>query len=214
MQYVVNLWYEMLTFFCMRLKPFVLRHAHPPPSVVEVFAKDSSISICIMTEMIERLNDMTHTEGYLALHDKESVLTVSEGTSQEGLMPGIRFLGRLTRTYPTNPEDALKVDAALERVVDFITASKECESLEEAVAEHIEILEAAFDPDFLWMDGFDSMSVLDVCWAGIFRWVSERDVKMVMPPNLKCWWKQMGPQSDHSSDDSDDEVYQTDSKED
>jgi glutathione S-transferase len=117
-----------------------------------------------------------------------------------GAMAAVRYLGRLSRTYPTTPQTALRLDEALDDLQMFLVQIDR--GLEEVILlEMLQSVEKRFNGTDVWMGGFERMTILDVCWAGVIRWLFERHVYTSESmkkefPQLNVWWTRLADGDD------------------
>ena len=209
-------WHDLMTFTCRKIKHSVLAYAHPLPCIIEVHVGcERSISVIMMQEMIECINDTCDVVFIPNSCEGNTVcIETNDETRVSGVMPAIRYLGRIGCMYPTTPESALQIDASLDRIGDLISETqkwdeKDKDTCQGIVVKHMQALEDEFHSRHVWIDGFDEKTVLDVCWTAIFRWIFENEVLSEMGeeyPNLVCWWRHIRPEYvlDESSEDESD----------
>lgn len=215
-------WTDAVRGVSQRLKHRVLDSAHPLPRLVEVHVgNEHRVSAMIMAEMVESVRD--HLDTVLLITDStegnEVSTEVDDTVRVTGVVSAVKYLGRLARSYPTTPTNALIVDGSIETMQRFLAIvvewdeedSIEVESLQPLLREWMDTLESRFDPDYVWMEGFTEKTIVDVCWTGIFRWVFENNLFEITHdyPNLACWWRFVRPDyvllGESSEDEEDDD---------
>ena len=222
LHYLLSLewWHAAVAFLSRQLKHTVLRYAHPTPRVVTVgVARASSIPGMIMSGFADQ-DDSVVVATMSAEGNDVRLCQIEDSNRPCGLMAAVRYVGRRGYLFPTTPENALLIDVGLDAagslsgVLDELerrgSSAEEKTAILPVVVYHMETLERDFHPKKIWIDGFDQRSVLDVCWAGIFRWMIANDILDSVGddfPSLSCWWHHVRPRDnseDYTHDDTDD----------
>ena len=212
-------WHDAMAFTCRKIKHSVLAYAHPFPSIIEVHVgREHSIPAKIMSEMLDCIDYCNDVYISNSCQENDVFTEVNDDIRVPGLLAGIRYLGRISRMYPTTPETALQIDASLDRVSHLIDvmhkweennfSKDEKELIQGIVAKHMQNLEEQFHSKLIWIAGFDQKTVLDVCWTAIFCWFSENNIVSEIGeeyPNLACWWQHVRPEYVVLDEISDDE---------
>lgn len=222
--------YHMFNRIALFLKHPVLEWAHPLPWSVEVHVRGvDSLESWVIDEVIyncgtKPIRKVTRT---LCLECPVGVSVNNDPYICFGTLSACRYLGRLSRFYPTTPESALLVDSSLELLKEFITLLHQWNvqtvddvgmaCLRAHVSKYSNILESRFQDCGVWMEGMDSKSLADVCWMGAFRWIFENDLMVEEGlqsfPQLAEWWEMMsgiflpedGGEGDNKGSDEDDD---------
>ena len=181
-----------LHHLCGSVKHWVLDTAHPTPLKLRVFAgTPGSVDRLILCEVLSHV-DIPGLEQCCDDDDMRTptVWTESGACGVTGTMAVCRYIARLWRLYPVNPENALAVDGILEKLQSFcrdLTAleEEEEEEIESIIEAHLDILECHLCnlvqdridgddetlPSIPWMSGLDGLTVADIAWAGCLDWV-------------------------------------------
>lgn len=176
----------ILSAILSRLKHLVLDLAHPLPVEVELYSgHETSLHGMVLTEAFHSLDFPNTSITYYDI-DCDVVVRVDDDVEVQGIVPVLRYLGRLNRTYPTAPLSALLCDAALDILSDFL------HDPESRTPSSLQSLEGMLHDD-AYLSGLDSMSIADVAWRGVMKWILRRDpvaLTSEMYPNLYRWWTQ------------------------
>lgn len=190
-------------------KHTLLEYAHPLPSLTEIHVGGSKgVNALVMEEMMRCMQSVPNVVLVTESTEENVVqLEIDDDVLVEGLMITIRFLGRLSRRYPITPSSALFVDSNLDRLQQFLPTLYEWSCTEQLdkervmarVSSELEWLETRFCEDSVWLEGFDSKTVADVCWTGVIRWIVENDLwepdmTTSQYDNLACWWSCVRPE--------------------
>lgn len=204
-----NMWLSLLWTY---LKHFVLDLVHPLPPAVDLFqgapgtVEHSIVRRVVSCTELPKLTIRAHGE------DDEEDATGSrlpavwpDGDFEAGGVPSTgcfavsRYIGRLWRLYPVNPQNALAIDSSLDLLARFIADVDDCDQTEvrKHVRTYMKILErrmSVHDED--WMENMSSQSLADLAWAGAFEWASQSDDLFAEGsdmefPRMGLWWEMM-----------------------
>ena len=127
-----------------------------------------------------------------------SVQLFGDDIEVTGCLSVARYMGRLYRIYPLDPQNALLVDSILERLVQFQTPfmyydkpqplGLDCVPdtyvdwlrtvhVPRALKEFEDLQQAhgvSCESDRVWLAGMDSTSLADLCWAAAFNWSAKQ----------------------------------------
>ena len=156
------------------LKHIMLDCVHPyPRRVVLHVPPEPSIGAAILASLRDK-----HV-GEIEIEESEEgevKVEVDGRVRAHGLFTACRYLGRLARSYPINPANALLVDASLETLqmmVDACDAVGADEWENEKVRPFLESLESQYGTT-LWLHELDRPSLSDFCWTAALHHISER----------------------------------------
>lgn len=200
------------------VKHYVLDAAHPLPRRVLVTAPPvDTLEGLVMEEVCSNVP----LDGLVLEHDPDAT-TSSVRVDGEAAVTGpcaiVRFLGRLWRSYPVTPANALLVDSALERLHDFLSLSEsEGDALAAQTLRHVGRLEhECFEDGAPYLHGFGRPTIADVAWCGAIRWVVENDVCDFGDGDYPCmaeWWSAVRPEYVVVDTDDEDDVAQVEEEE-
>lgn len=178
------------------LKHWILDRAHPLPTEVRVYpGVPGTLEYAVTRAVLARAPVVG-----LELREKgaEAEPTVwpdgEDGEEVTGFLAVARYLGRLWRLYPTDPRNALPVDASLDLLASFAheAASASPALLQDAVAACAHSLEERLG-DGPWLEGMGACSLADACWVGVFAWARAADAWdddcFEQTPRLRVWWR-------------------------
>lgn len=175
-----------------------------PPRHVEICPGPSkAVSFRILKAVLRHVDlDFVHYVPYTNADDSSTPvpwIKLADDVEEEiGLMSICRYLGHRAQLHAANAEDALVVDAALERLHECIAGfdGAECERsghtvLQEALM-HLE--ERLLHQPWL---ALDRLCLADVCWFGAIEWWGDNDSLPTEKefadtyPNVVAWLSQM-----------------------
>lgn len=206
---------DLLHRICLFFKPFILTYAHPLPRIIDVFTgKPDTMEHAIVQELLIYTDQLDGRVYKNPFNNGDNVVPAiwidNQVVPTYGCMAVCRYLGRLWRLYPSCPRNALAADGSLDLLQRLIYAKHDNNNqLVVYMAELEERLER-FDDTSTWMEGFDTLSVADVCWAGAIRYLLKKDMFEIdkeMFPKIASWWDDINEStaSETSDDDSDNE---------
>lgn len=169
----------MLQRLATAAKHCVLDAAHPVPTEVRVACGAPRTDRFLLEELTR------HTTLLVLLKEESAAVTtvhVRDDLAVEGLFPALRYVGRRTRLFPVHPEHALVLDASLDALRTI---------LEEGGREYGACLAEELDERLdggEWLEGFASVSIADVCWAGALRAVDDH---VALTDEVAAWWDRM-----------------------
>ncbi len=206
-----------LSRLCKLVKHFLLDLAHPPPSRIYLFPGEG-IQRVIMDDLVDEvelsglviLDAPSEVAGHSMLDvSPPTVCFASDDVPVGGLFSILRYLSRLWRVYPTTPENALRVDSAIEDLHRFIRpwvegAETPAEDFDATawVMTHVQTFEERYlqgnDTEYIY--GFSTKSMADICWGGAFRYIVEDagfddgEEFRARFPLFTRWWEEMKPE--------------------
>tara|TARA_B110001450_G_scaffold210782_1_gene202133 strand:+ start:1413 stop:2195 length:783 start_codon:yes stop_codon:yes gene_type:complete len=212
-----NMFRAFLSRLCKLVKHFLLDLAHPPPSRIYLFPGEG-IQRVIMDDLVDEvelsglviLDAPSEVAGHSMLDvSPPTVCFASDDVPVGGLFSILRYLSRLWRVYPTTPENALRVDSAIEDLHRFIRpwvegAETPAEDFDATawVMTHVQTFEERYlqgnDTEYIY--GFSTKSMADICWGGAFRYIVEDagfddgEEFRARFPLFTRWWEEMKPE--------------------
>ena len=208
------------------LKHVLLGFAHPLPSNVTIRGRDGGLESHVVKHVacvhrfqelkVAMVCDTTAGDLTIRLDDDDEVT---------GALAAIRYIGRVSRTYPTNPVTALCVDRGLDI---FQVALSGFTRLErdflviptQLIVNALETAEGHLLSEHdTWMEGFQGMTILDACWFGLIEWIvlhdlcTEKSVEEEFS-RLNVWWKIMASRKakEESEEESEEERAEEEGK--
>jgi hypothetical protein len=173
------------------VKHCVLDWVHPVPERVEVYAGEGLDRAIVM-----RVVRACHVPCAARASDDDEdaappVVWLGDEEVARGVFAVCRYLGRLSRLYPTNPLGAASVDTVLEQL--YHLALGEDEITRWVVQAHLVALDERLVDGEAWLENLDAFSLADACWAGALEWAEqELDTPMcdlmTDVPDLAAWW--------------------------
>jgi len=201
-----------LRVLCEAVKHWVLAKAHPLPDRIELeTGKPGTIQHAVVLAVAHELLPEMQCIHVTTPDDTESmdvrpiVWIDDSDIGVYGWEPVCRYLGRLWRSYPIHPENALSVDGSLAHLNAFmrsvLVAEEEDEDVE--VVTHIvvsylkemETRQSEFDDD-KWLEGFDEYTIADLCWYTALRFTMDKhdlEADDVLPSHtlMAMWFERM-----------------------
>lgn len=179
---------------CKECKHIVLDYAHPVPHHVVLYpGRAGGVHNAIMTEVLHFLattGDIVELDALLGDDEVDlPTLRYVEGSTDGecdsraivGCTTVVRFLGRHWHEYPLHPNNAARMDAALELLEAFLTPwtndghvfGDDPVAFESHVRTFVARLEREqlFEYDDEYLGGFARATLADACWGATFRWL-------------------------------------------
>ena len=203
-------------------KHVVLDLAHPLPAEVRLRLRETGGQACV----VRAVATMARVDGLnVIILDASDVhephVRVGDGTEEVvGAMAAVRYLGRLARTYPTTPSEALRVDGALDRFKRTLDEIEAWEWQRDRYPDTVVVEGLCVAADelggFEWMKDVDRCGVVDACWTGLIGWLLDQHLYTEEAltrefPTLAAWWRRATVWHDplraaKGGEDDDDEV--------
>lgn len=183
------------------VKHMLMDLVHTSPWRVIVYGgKAGSMERAILEEVVSSTNmdylEMMPDDTDFAPEVRPFLTLNDELTVTSGRTAICRYLGRLWRSYPTTPSSALKVDASLETLEEFVrpwVTGEGPEYPEAHLRRFIEKVEQTLNPNYPYnIYNFESPTLADQCWAGAFRFVVSKELEEDPSedfPLFKYWWQ-------------------------
>jgi hypothetical protein len=177
----------------------VLDWAHPIPDCINLYAGPvGSITSAILLTTLTRCS----FEDRVVLYDDVQYSGPCIWLSDE--MPDmkremcsiVRYLGRLQRSYPSHPHNALCVDDTLDEVGKFATLFSSNVGYREelkALVKALAFLDLRVQKG-KWLDDFSECTVSDVAWFAALKWVFSKHPKINLADEYPCvnvWYSKM-----------------------
>ena len=205
-----NLFRGLLQRLCVAIKHFVLDHAHPHPSSIEIFPGDKrTMDAALVTSILE----CTDIDNVVVLSEPKedteyegALIWIKEGDKDEIEISGsfaiCRYLGRLWRLNPITPSSALVVDSALESLKTFTCHLEMLGDDRAAMTYHLtsflnDILNDELHGETIHIGGMQSMSLCDIMYRAAIQHALttvDESLEVVLEKNprtirLHEWWE-------------------------
>ena len=183
------MWKQIVHRVYYRLKDVV----HPVPEHVDVYAGENKLDTALAQSMIKFL-ELPNVHMTTSFSDHKQ-LTLYINDDDDGIpcdcFTMIRYFGRFWRTYPSHPENAILVDASMEKLSSFLNYyaynGNYVAKLE--LKKTLTELEASVD---IWLHSFDSKTIADISWFVALRYLDTVqpfwDECCIDFPKLHSWW--------------------------
>ena len=173
------------------LKPYVLDWAHPIPDSINLYAGPvGSITSAILLTTLTRCSFEDRVVLYDDLQCSGPCIWLSDETPdlKRDMCSVLRYMGRLQRSYPSHPHNALCVDDTLDEVGKFSALFSSNASWREeakAIVDALEFLDLRVQ-NGKWLDDFSEATVSDVAWFAALRWVFYKHQKVNLADEYPC----------------------------
>ena len=160
----------VLKLFVKYFKHRLLKIMYPEPNLVEVLLPPKLTMERTMCEALvsNSMNDYVHL---ITDDDCNNVsVQIDDGTVVDGVFAVGRYLGRLALLYPTNPINALTVDASLEKLQSFVHTH----NLSLLDKSQVERMLSNLDNEVKnkeWLYDFNSRTIADMYWLGAVQYL-------------------------------------------
>jgi len=190
--------FKVLQFMAHSIRHTILNYAHPAPTLIRVYpGEKGTLYRSIVTHLIDAC-PIPQLEIVETPDRSRPVVWIDDEIPVAGCMTVCRYIGRQWRLLPIDPITCATVDSSLELlqsflypiVADIFTESKQmCDH----IAVFATILEETFEAgDTNHLNGFESDTLADVCWAAAWKHVIDME-GVSLPatefPNLGAWMR-------------------------